>query len=198
MRSKQDAPGFTLIELLVVMAILGIVSTVGFTTYGKMTSYWNTLRSRTALERQADSAIENIRKDIGAVVSTKLIDARLVGEKSDAGNSVLAFPVESETPGGQRTAAIVRYECKTEEPQSGLMRSLSDPLSSELRGAQIGVGTGVTQFIVEYAAADGTWRDTWNESALPEAVRINMTVVDRERLMGEQVARKAVFTIHVD
>ncbi|MFA6243449.1 MAG: type II secretion system protein [Candidatus Hydrogenedentales bacterium] len=198
MKNRQDVRGFTLIELLVVMAILGIVSTVGFTTYGKMTNYWNTLRSWTALERQADTAIENIRKDFGTIISTKLIDARLVGEKSEGGNSVLSFPVESETPGGQRTAALVRYECKTEEPQGGLMRSLSDPLSSELKGPQIGVGTGVSQFIVEYAAADGTWRDTWNESTLPEAVRVNMTLVDRERLMGEQVARKAVFTIHVD
>lgn len=193
MNGKNASRGFTLIELLVVLAILGVVSTVGFVIFGRMNGYWGDLRTRTALEREADNILDNMRQDFGAVVSTKLIAARLVGEEAASGVSVLSFPIESQTANGQKTASIVKYSL-----DSGLKRALADPLSPESQLSATVLGSGVTQFRVEYSGANGTWQSTWNEPVLPKSVRVSLAVVDTDNPEQEQVARKAVFNIHVD
>ena len=192
MNNATSTRGFTLMELLVVLAILGVVSTVGFVTYGRMVTYWGDLRTRTALEGVADNVLNSFREDLGAVVSTKLIASRLAGEKTDAG-SVVSFPIQSQTPSNLNTASIVQYKLG-----GGLKRSLADALNPDLQLSETVVGKGVTQFLVEYAPANGAWQDAWSDPVLPKAVRVSVVVADPDYPEKEQVARKAVFTIHVD
>ena len=53
---------------------------------------------------------------------------------------------------------------------------------------------GVVGFRVEYLDDDGAWRREWDESGLPRAVRVSLTLMDPIR-PETQIARKAVFPI---
>ena len=72
--------GFSLLELVVVVGIIGVVTTIGLTTFIRMMDYWNAEQSRASLERKAEYALDQMRQDFAAALSSGLCGSPLVGE----------------------------------------------------------------------------------------------------------------------
>jgi prepilin-type N-terminal cleavage/methylation domain-containing protein len=75
--------GFTLLELLVVIAVLSIVSTMGFSALFKITGSWQTLAKRVALTDKADSIFETMRADFGQVISKRMSGISITGTNGE-------------------------------------------------------------------------------------------------------------------
>ena len=207
---RRRADGFTLMELIVVCGLLSIVTTIGVVTFSRMIDYWGTLRSQTELAHELNHAMESFRQDFASVVSSSLIQVPLTAANQNtkddrfysaqlASDSV-SFPIEAETANGRRTAALVRYSIEpgSKDGPNVLVRTLADPLNPSGVISRTPIAKGILQMQIEYAGADGAWKETWAEAKAPRAVRVSLDFADPVNPLREQIARKAVFTVHVD
>lgn len=203
MNRRRRPAGFTLMEVLVVIALMGIVTTLGFNVFLKMTDAWQSTRTRTALDRTAAQAFNAIREDLSHVVSPSLVGLALSGVDGttrddtrffgiDLGDDSLALstlaPMGAE---GVERAVVVKYYVRRGSGQETLVRAIG---SQETEVAE-----GVVSLEFEYAAPDGLWQSEWNSDKLPKAVRVSMTLLNPDMAvqMGEQIVRKAIIPIYV-
>jgi hypothetical protein len=196
--------------LIVVCGLLSIVTTIGVVTFSRMIDYWGALRSRTELSREMNNAAESLRQDFAAAVSSSLIQVPLTAAhqttvddrywRVQLDNDSVSFPIEAMTPDGRKTAALVRYSIEpgSKDEPNLLMRTMADPLNPAGVVSRVPVAKGVLQMRIEYEGADGSWQETWADAKAPRAVRVSLNLVDSVNPLREQLARKAVFTIHVD
>ena len=68
----RRSDGFTLLEILVVAAIIGVVMTMGTSTFVGVTRAWNEQRAITDLDDQARAALESIRQDVESTLSSEV------------------------------------------------------------------------------------------------------------------------------
>ncbi len=203
---RRRSAGFTLIELLIVCGLLAVVTTMGVTAYFKMIDYWGKVQTQTQLSKQTNQALESFRKDFGSMVSSSLIQVTLTAAhqtrkdderfpKMELVNDSVSFPIEAMTPDGHRATALVEYSVNS---KNELMRTLADPLNPKDVKSRVSVASNVVQMRIEYEGADGKWADGWTQAKAPRAVRVSLNLADGVNPRREQVARKAVFTVHVD
>lgn len=198
--------GFTLLELLTVIAVLAVVTTIGMRALFRISDLWRLSEIRMNLNARANQTFELMRHDFDQVLSAKLSGVPLRGaqhleEKKRFGrvrleNDLIILPVEYVNP---LTHSVERqsvmYHINREAATPSLIRTLGALDALPPMGARQLVAEGVIAMRLEYH--DGAeWMPEWNRAGLPEAVRVNLVLADANRPY-EQIARKAVFAIHV-
>ncbi len=187
--------GFTLLELIVVIACLGVISSVGVQMFVVMTTAWNSLKIRTELNSRADSIFNQMRLDFGEVLSARQSGVMLQA----AGDDKLIMAVQRlGGPQDAQSSGRVMYHVKREGSAASLYRTVG-PLDVETpAGAAMELAAGVKMLKFEYPGANGQgWQTRWQGPGLPGLVRVSMVLQDPDRTW-EQIARQAVFPIHVN
>ena len=213
MKQKRKQAGFTLLEAIVVITIIGVVTGIGSVMFFSMMNLWNDLKTQTDLDRTAERILDGIGKDLAAVVSPKLAGQGLVG--SDAvvpdpdyrriplDNDRIQFPALGlALHRAQGTTVEVGELVTYHVDRSGgntLMRTMTSLAPGSIANERP-VSSGVLQLGFEYAGPDDPeWLASWtDETSLPRAVRVTLTVADPDKPLRAQVCRKAVYKIHVE
>lgn len=208
--------GFTLLELLVVLALLSVVSGIGISVFFNVTDEWRVTALRLDMTTNAERIFAQLDRDFGQIVSAKLSGVSVLGEPRSQDvplnprgegkekerafqrleDDSLVLPIEFVSPqSGHNERACVMYHVDRSAKVPALMRTLGAFSWQPPNGAKQIVAEGVLAFRVEYD--DGTaWQPRWNRPELPRAVRVSLTLSHPDR-PWEQIARKAVFGIHV-
>lgn len=179
--------GFTLIEILIALAILGLISVLGYRAVSTLTGSEGELSAESERWRGLDAMFARLESDMRLAqprdvrTGNRSSEPAWFAQRDGAGNSELrvarAGPEFSLEPGsaGQRIgyrlhdgAVEVLYWPHLDQPAS--VAPVAYPLAS-----------GIARFEVAYLDARGTWHDRWpllGESALPRAARIQLTLDD--------------------
>lgn len=209
--------GFTLFEIIVVIGIMGVVSTMGAVIFSRVTTYQSELSVKVALEEKAAGAIEAIRADLADCISAEESGVPLRSfdkpYKSDnvasqyfdrqLASDEIIVPVRSRlgAAGELETEATVRYRVDRASDQHRLVRTVGGlrdlmPAGSESERVS---DADVSRLVFEFADPlnNDEWTSEWLEKQhLPSAVRVSITLKDRDRPWIE-IAREAVIPIHV-
>ncbi|GMV98863.1 MAG: hypothetical protein AMXMBFR84_00030 [Candidatus Hydrogenedentota bacterium] len=205
--------GYTLFELVVVIGVLSVVTSIGVTSFYKMTSYWSAVQRKSQLHRTADNAFNAIQTDLAAVVASPLASLGVQGLNGEAQADELFYRIPLandqltaviQAPAGESNRALsqrVTYRLDR-APETGigtLVRAASERTAEPSEEQKTDVLAGVLQLDIQYAAAGGGgWQSEWKQPGLPAAVLVSLTVTDPNSPMSEVVARKAVLPIHVE
>ena len=211
-RCYRRRAGFTLLEVLVVLTILGVVSTLGISAFVTVMSAWNEGKTLTELDAQAEEAFEEIRRDLADALSYELSGVALRGTSGDAidtdtvpaahnADDSVSIPIQGAAVGRARQRAeMVGYRVDRGTAEGSLIRtvgSLDEDFPTTGRQEVIARARTVA-FRAEYLSDDPgrLWESEWHGPGHPKAVRISLTLEDRDR-PGIQISRKAVLRVHV-
>lgn len=207
MSPHRERSGFTLIELLIVMAILAVATSLGTTAFVQMTGHWNALKTRTELDHIADDVFSKfLRPDFASALTPALSGVSLTGRSGSATDErfygitlaadTFTLPIEATRIEGGKGPILVRYAVVREDDGGyALQRSVQD-LHAKTPPSSTRIARGIVQMRVEYADGAG-WKNEWTAPELPRAVRVSLTVARNDNIQREQIARQAVFRIHV-
>jgi len=180
--------GFTLVELLVALAILAMLSVLGYRAIASLTDSEVRLSTETARWRALDALFMRLEADLRqaqpriARAATGSEPAWLGGTDLD-GNADLRFsragPEFTLEPGsaGQRLGYRLR---------NGAVEVLYWPYLDIAPGstpASYVLADGIRRFRVDYVDSLGGWQERWpvaGEPTLPRAVRVELTLADGE------------------
>ena len=208
---RPHRQGFTLLELLVGLSILGVVSTIGVTTFSSMTSHWHDTRTLMELDAMADAALRSMQRDFSDVIASDIGGAAVIGKHRNTedpkhvdrvlADDLIVLPLQTSGSGrGRLVGASSMYSVARNEGREMLVRTLG-PLGAKRPsgGSQFIVeDANVIRFRVEYRDRVGKadWLPEWDKDYQPAAVRVSLALEDLNR-RDLQVARKAVFPIAV-
>jgi general secretion pathway protein J len=183
------ARGFTLVEVLIAIAIVAVISVLGYRAIAALADSESRLSAEATRWRALDLFFARIEGDLRQAVprGARLDDARepaWLGTIADEeGNAALAFsragPEFNVEPGsaGQRLAYRFRngvvevlYWSGYDRPRG--VAPIAYPLLSD-----------VARFRLAYLAKSGAWVDTWplaGDVELPRAVRAELTLTNGE------------------
>lgn len=176
--------GFTLIELLIALAILALVSLLGYRALASLTESEARLAAEAAHWRNLDGMFARLEADMRAALPREArtgggSEAAWLGASDAEGNAELRFsragPEFAIEPGsgGQRIgyrlrngAVEVLYWPRLDQPATTLPEAYA-------------LANGIARLRIAYLDARGGWRDRWpalDEPAVPRAVRVEMTL----------------------
>ena len=176
--------GFTLIELLVALAILALVSVLGYRALWSLSESEAQLTAEALYWRNLDGMFARLEADMREALPREVrtgigSEPAWIGDVGPDGNSELRFSragpefVIEPGSGGQRIGYRLRngsvevlYWPRFDQPAATL------PEAYALAG-------GVARLRVAYLDAGGGWRDRWpalGEPTVPRAVRVVVTM----------------------
>jgi len=210
--TPRSHAGFTLIELLVVLTIIGVVMTIGTTTFVTITAAWHERRALTELDNQAQTVFDSIGQDIAATISFEVSGVGITGASREVkddrtypaathADDEIALPVNNfDTARNQSAPGKVGYRVDRAAGTTGTIVRTFGPLTEAFpAGARLDlIPARVQGFSVEYLGTDenAAWSEVWSGPGLPRAVRVSIALEDPVR-PEFQVARKAVFPVRV-
>jgi general secretion pathway protein J len=183
--------GFTLIEILIALAILAIITTLGYRALSALADSEVQLSAEAQRWRTLDAFFARIEADLRQALPR---EARAGAAREPAwlcdidrnGNSELrisrAGPEFSADPGAagqrigyrlERDAIEVLYWPRLDRPANALP-------------TRYALAEGVATFRLNFLDAAGGWIERWpalNEPALPRAVRIELTLADGAEIL---------------
>ena len=206
MKRSARNRGFSLIELIVVIGVLTVPATIGTIMLNRIMDAWRAESSKTEMDSRAQYAFDQMKKDFSEAVSAKLAGEAINGLVQTAQDKRYLrvqleddrFFVPATLPAADGTPqrADVGYYIDRENGQCTLIRAVRVPGAAD--PVKQAVAEGVLAMRVEYAGARG-WQTGWSSSSgvNPEAVRVSLVLMDPD-MKWQQVARKAVFSVHVN
>jgi len=209
MSMREHNQGFTLLELILVVALLSVVTSLGVSIFMKVSDAWDVTHAQTEMEARAGYLFDQMGQDFGQMVSHKLTGASIVSESQTAQDTRffriplrddrVTIPVElAPRPGQPPQRVEVTYNIERKDGACTLMRS-TRVAGAKGPGTSVAVADGVIAMGIEYAGKTpgSAWQAPWTQAGIPGAVRVNVTLMDPDRI-GQQISRKAVFPILVD
>lgn len=209
MSAREHHRGFTLLELILVVALLSVVTSLGVSIFVKVSDAWDVTHARTEMDARAGYIFSQMGQDFGQMVSHKLAGANIVSESQTAQDKRffriplrddrVTIPVQlASQPGQPPQRAEVTYSIDRKDETCTLMRS-TRVVGAKGPGTSVAVAEGVLAMGIEYAGKTpgSAWQAPWTQAGIPGAVRVNVTLMDPDRI-GQQISRKAVFPILVD
>ncbi|MBN4046708.1 type II secretion system protein [bacterium AH-315-P07] len=211
-QSLRTNRGFSLLELLLAVSMMGVVTTVGITSFAKLTATWKNTQVLLALEDTADVAFRNIEQDLADTLSAELSGVSIVGINRDVASTIgvnqapdaddrLIIPTQGSLYNTNlfRTR-FVQYQIQRDEERALLRRitrDFDDP-TRVLTRLDIIPEADVIRFDVTFATgdADTPWVDEWESAEMPRAVRVCMTLTEPGNL-SRQISRKETYAVHV-
>jgi prepilin-type N-terminal cleavage/methylation domain-containing protein len=194
--------GFTLLELLLVMSMLGVVSTMGFVGFVKVSYQWNDLVSALTLEKTLARCFTEFRKDFENILPTDCCQRGLEGMRASVEDSrrywnvnfeddSVSFPVSIYNPLQDRNDRfLVRYKIERTTESARFIRYVSELDIEDAVPQESFSLENILAMRILYS--DGK---RWN-TQMPDAVRISLTCVD-PRDPTRHISRMVVFNIHV-
>jgi len=182
------ARGFTLLELLVALAILALLSVLGYRAIASLADSEVRLSAETTRWRSLDALFMRLEADLrqsqprGARTAAGVEPAWLGAIDAD-GNADLRLsrsgPEFALEPGsaGQRLGYRLR-----DHSVEVLYWPYLDIAPGSLPAAYA-LADGITRFRVDYLDGRGAWRQQWpvaGEPSVPRAVRVELTLTDGE------------------
>lgn len=199
--------GFTLLELLLVMSMLGVVSTMGFVGFVKVSYQWNDLVSALTLEKTLARCFTEFRKDFENILPTDCCQRGLEGMRASVEDSrrywnvnfeddSVSFPVSIYNPLQDRNERfLVRYKIERTTESARFIRYVSELDIEDAVPQESFSLENILAMRILYS--DGKrWNTQWNRREMPDAVRISLTCVD-PRDPTRHISRMVVFNIHV-
>lgn len=180
--------GFTLIELLVALAILALLSLLGYRAVSSLTDAELRLTAETAHWRALDALFMRLEADLRqaqprTVRSGGGADPAWVLIPDLDGNAELRFSRAGPEIALEAGSAGQRIGYRLRE---GAIEILYWPYLDAAPGTAptaYALAEGVRRFAIACLDSTGTWRDRWpvtGEPALPRAVRVELTLADDE------------------
>jgi general secretion pathway protein J len=181
--------GFTLLEVLIAIAILALLSLLGYRALSALSESESRLAAEANRWRELDQFFARLEGDLRQAVprSIRIGDGQeqaWVGRFADVdGNSELDFsragPEFAFEPGSAGQRLAYRY-------RDGAIEVLYWPGYDRPRAAEPASYTllsGVARFRLSYLAATGAWVDFWpltGNAALPRGLHVEMTLASGE------------------
>lgn len=185
--TRQRA-GFTLIELLIALAILALISVLGYRALASLTASEAQLTAEVRYWRNLDGLFARLEADMRealprAARSGGSAEPAWLGDMDGEGNARLRFSragpefaIETGS-GGQR----IGYRMRDGWVEVLYWPHLDQPAATV--PAAYALAGGIAGFRVAYLDSRGGWRDRWpalGEPAVPRAVRVALTLAGGE------------------
>jgi general secretion pathway protein J len=182
--------GFTLLEVLIAIAIVALISVLGYRAIAALSDSETKLAAEATRWRTLDLFFARLEGDLRQAMprSARLSETReaaWAGATDAMGNGVLVFSragpefTLEAASAGQRLAYRFREGSVEVLYWAGYDRPRGvDPTAYPLLD-------GVATFRLAYLTRDGTWIDTWprtGDSELPRAVKVGLTLASGETI----------------
>ena len=183
--------GFTLLEVLIAIAILALLSLLGYRAISALSDSEGKLAAEATRWRVLDQFFARLEGDLREAVPRPIrvddgSEQAWIGRSADAyGNSELIFsragPEFAIEPGSAGQRLAYRFNDGTIELR--YWPGYDHPRSAE--AAVYPLLSGITGFHLTYLAANGNWIDNWpptSDTTLPRAVHVELTLASGETI----------------
>jgi general secretion pathway protein J len=182
--------GFTLIEILIAVAIVALLSLLGYRALAALSDSEEKLSMEATRWRTLDLFFARLEGDLRQAVPrpARLSDAReaaWVGDTDSAGNGVLAFSRAGPEFALEPTSAGARMGYRFRDGSVEVLYWASYDRPANVAPAAYPLIAGVATFQLAYLAKDGSWLDAWprtGEADLPRAVKVDLTLASGEKI----------------
>ena len=182
--------GFTLIEVLIAVAIVALLSLLGYRALSALSDSEEKLSAEATRWRTLDLFFSRLEGDLRQAIprSARLADARepaWIGATDAAGNGLVAFSRAGPEFALEPSSAGARlaYRFRDGAVEVLYWASYDRPRGIEPTGYPL--LTGVASFRLAYLAKNGSWLETWphaGESDLPRAIKVDLTLASGETI----------------
>ncbi len=178
--------GFTLLEILIALAILALISVLGFRAVASLTDSENRLTGESRRWRALDGLFARIESDMReaqprAVRVDGATEPGWLGNPDARGNAELRFsragPEFVIEPGSSGNR--IGYRLRDDVVEVLYWPHYDHPAG--MAPVAYALADGIAEFRVAYLDSGGAWRDRWpalGEPVVPRAVRVELTLAD--------------------
>lgn len=182
--------GFTLVELLIALAIVALLSLLGYRALAALSESETKLSAEATRWRTLDLFFARLEGDLRQAVPRP---ARLGGTREPAwagatdatGNAWLEFSRAGPEFALEPSSAGARMGYRFHDGTVDVLYWASYDRPQSVAPAAYPLVAGVARFELAYLARDGSWLDTWpqpGEADLPRAVKVDLTLASGEKI----------------
>ena len=188
--STGPGTGFTLVEVLIAVAIVALLSLLGYRALAALSESEARLSAEATRWRTLDLFFARLEGDLRQAVPRP---ARLgatreppfAGTTDATGNALLEFSRAGPEFSLEPSSAGARMGYRFQDGTVDVLYWASYDRPQGIAPAAYPLISGVARFQLAYLAKDGSWLDTWpqpGEADLPRAVTVDLTLATGEKI----------------
>ena len=187
---RGEARGFTLVEVLIAVAIVALLSLLGYRALSALSDSEEKLSAEATRWRTLDLFFARLEGDLRQATprSARFGGAReppWVGATDAAGNGILAFSRAGPEFALEPSSAGARLAYRFRDGAVEVLYWASFDRPRGVEPAAYALITGVASFRLAYLAKNGSWLDSWpqtGEADLPRAIKLDLTLASGETI----------------
>jgi general secretion pathway protein J len=188
--STRLGTGFTLTEVLIAVAIVALLSLLGYRALAALSDSESKLSAEATRWRTLDLFFARLEGDLRQAIPrpTRFADAHepaWLGATDAAGNALLGFSRAGAEFALEPSSAGARLAYRYHDGSVEVLYWASYDRPRGVEPMVYPLISGVASFQVAYLARDGSWVDSWpraGESDLPRAVKVDLTLASGETI----------------